>query len=166
MSAGLLLGEQLAAVVVAVMYAGGNALEDFAMARAERDLKSLVDRAPRTAHRLASGLIEEISLDCVSIGDAILVLAGEIVPVDGVVFGSKAVLDEFALTGEPMPVERGSGEVVRSGTLNAGEALGSPQRRPPEKVLTPVSYAWSRKRKAQRRRSSGSPIATRCCCCH
>ena len=64
MSAGLLLGEQLAAVVVAVMYAGGNTLEDFAMARAERDLKSLVDRAPRTAHRLAAGMIEEVSLDC------------------------------------------------------------------------------------------------------
>ncbi len=123
MSAGLLLGEQLAAVVVAVMYAGGNTLEDFAMARAERDLKSLVDRAPRTAHRLAAGLIEEVSLDCVAIGDFILVRAGEIVPVDGVVFDPRAVLDESALTGEPMPVERGSGEAVRSGTLNAGEAF-------------------------------------------
>jgi heavy metal translocating P-type ATPase len=123
MSAGLLLGEQLAAVVVAVMYAGGNTLEDYAMARAERDLKSLVDRAPRTAHRLAAGLIEEVSLDSIAIGDAILVRAGEIVPIDGVVSGSKAVLDESALTGESLPVERGTGEVVRSGTLNAGEAF-------------------------------------------
>ncbi len=44
-------GQTLAGVVVAVMYAGGNVLEDFAVARAERDLKSLVDRAPRVAHR-------------------------------------------------------------------------------------------------------------------
>jgi len=51
MSAALALGENLAGVVVAVMYAGGNVLEDFAVARAERDLKSLIDRAPRTAHR-------------------------------------------------------------------------------------------------------------------
>ena len=51
MSAALLLGEPLAGAVVAVMYAGGNLLEDFAVARAERDLKSLVDRAPRVAHR-------------------------------------------------------------------------------------------------------------------
>ena len=49
MSAALLLGEGLAGAVVAVMYAGGNMLEDFAVARAERDLNSLVDRAPRTA---------------------------------------------------------------------------------------------------------------------
>ena len=51
MSVALILGEGLAAAVVAVMYAGGNVLEDFAVARAERDLKSLVDRAPRIAHR-------------------------------------------------------------------------------------------------------------------
>ena len=51
MTAALLLGENLAGIVVAVMYAGGNVLEDFAVARAERDLKSLVDRAPRVAHR-------------------------------------------------------------------------------------------------------------------
>ena len=46
MAAALALGETLAGVVVAVMYSGGNVLEDFAVARAERDLKSLADRAP------------------------------------------------------------------------------------------------------------------------
>src|SRR4051812_357200 len=59
MSAALLLGEYLAAIVVAVMYAGGNVLEDFAVARAERDLKSLVDRAPRIAHRKSGGSIAD-----------------------------------------------------------------------------------------------------------
>ena len=47
MTAALLLGASLAAIVVAVMYAGGTVLEDTAIARAERDLRSLVDRAPR-----------------------------------------------------------------------------------------------------------------------
>ncbi len=60
MSAALLLGEGLAAAVVAVMYAGGNVLEDFAVARAERDLKSLVDRAPRIAHGRTEGAIEDV----------------------------------------------------------------------------------------------------------
>jgi cation transport ATPase len=54
MSAALILGEGLAGAAVAVMYAGGNALEDVAVARAERDLRSLVDRAPRVAHRLTA----------------------------------------------------------------------------------------------------------------
>ncbi len=51
MAAALALHEALAAIVIAVMYAGGAALEDFAVGRAERDLKSLIDRAPRIAHR-------------------------------------------------------------------------------------------------------------------
>jgi heavy metal translocating P-type ATPase len=120
MSAALMLGEGLAAAVVAIMYAGGNMLEDLALARAERDLKSLIDRAPRSAHRRVGGLIEEVSLDRLAVGDTILVRAGEIVPVDGVIRGSKAILDESALTGEPIPVERRDGQAVRSGTLNAG----------------------------------------------
>ena len=57
MSAALLLGQPLAGVVVAVMYAGGNLLEDFAVARAERDLKSLTDRAPRIAHRRSGDIV-------------------------------------------------------------------------------------------------------------
>ena len=61
MTAALALGQPLAGVVVAVMYAGGNVLEDFAVARAERDLKSLVDRAPRIAHRRAAGRVEDVT---------------------------------------------------------------------------------------------------------
>ena len=60
MSGALALGETLAGIVVAVMYAGGNVLEDFAVARAERDLKSLVDRAPRVAHRRAASAVEDV----------------------------------------------------------------------------------------------------------
>jgi cation transport ATPase len=56
MAAALALGQTLAGVVVAIMYAGGTALEDFAIGRAERDLKSLGDCAPRAAHRKAGGV--------------------------------------------------------------------------------------------------------------
>ena len=57
------LGENLAGVVVAVMYAGGNVLEDFAVARAERDLKSLIDRAPRIAHRRQGSSFADIPIE-------------------------------------------------------------------------------------------------------
>ena len=123
MSAALLLGQNLAGAVVAVMYAGGNMLEDFAVARAERDLKSLVDRAPRVAHRRTNELVEDVQIDMVAIGDAILVLAGEIIPVDGVISSAGATLDEAALTGEPIPVTRDKGDPVHSGTINAGETF-------------------------------------------
>ena len=123
MSAAILLGETLAGVVVAVMYAGGNVLEDFAVGRAERELKSLVDRAPRVAHRLRDEGVEDVPIEKIAVGDAILVRAGEVVPVDGVVTSAGAVLDETALTGEPIPVNRRKGEGARSGTINAGETF-------------------------------------------
>ena len=106
MTAALVLGQSLAGIVVAVMYAGGNVLEDFAVGRAERDLKSLVDRAPRRAHRRRGEMIDEIAVEDVAIGDVLLVRAGEIVPVDGIIISQQTLLDESALTGEPIPVER------------------------------------------------------------
>lgn len=123
MSAALLLGQPLAGVVVAMMYAGGNLLEDFAVARAERDLKSLVDRAPRVAHRRIDASIGDIPIEEVALGDTILVRAGEVIPVDGVVLDANATVDEAALTGEPIPVVRNMGEAVHSGTINAGETF-------------------------------------------
>ncbi|MGA9547600.1 MAG: heavy metal translocating P-type ATPase [Rhodomicrobium sp.] len=123
MTAALALGAALAAIVVAVMYAGGNVLEDFAVARAERDLKSLVDRAPRVAHWRDGSSVEDIPVEAVRVGNILLVRAGEIVPADGVVLSPNAILDESALTGEPIPVSRGAGAGVLSGAVNAGEAF-------------------------------------------
>jgi heavy metal translocating P-type ATPase len=123
MSGALALGQNLAGIVVAVMYAGGNILEDFAVARAERDLKSLIDRAPKVAHRRVVSAIEDIPIERVAIGDDILVRAGEVIPVDGIIVSPMAMLDEAAVTGEPIPVSRQAGELARSGTLNAGETF-------------------------------------------
>ena len=123
MSGALALGETLAGIVVAIMYAGGNVLEDVAVAHAERDLKSLVDRAPRVAHRRAALAVEDVPVEQVAIGDRVLVRAGEVIPVDGVITTSAAMIDEAALTGEPMPVVRREGEPAQSGTLNAGETF-------------------------------------------
>ena len=123
MSAALALGENLAGVVVAVMYAGGNVLEDFAIARAERDLKSLIDRAPRIAHRRQDSTIADIPIEQVAVGDVILVRAGEVIPIDGIIISPGAMIDEAALTGEPIPVTRREGEPARSGTVNAGETF-------------------------------------------
>jgi len=123
MSAAVALGQPLAGAVVALMYSGGNVLEDIAVARAERDLRSLVDRAPREAHRLAEDRVEEVPISAVAIGDRLLVHAGEVVPVDGVVNSNAATIDESALTGEPIPVAKARGAAILSGSLNAGETF-------------------------------------------
>jgi heavy metal translocating P-type ATPase len=119
----LILGQELAGVVIALMLAGGNALEDAARRRARCELEALLERAPRIAHRRRDGLLEEVSVDALRPGDLVAVRPGEVVPVDGVVEAGVAVLDEAALTGESLPVNRGTGEPVRSGSANAGGAF-------------------------------------------
>ena len=123
MVAALALGQGLASTVVAVMYAGGTVLEDYAVARAERDLKTLSDRAPRVAHRRTGSAIEDTPIEDIAIGDELLVRAGEVIPVDGVIASAQALIDESALTGEPIPVSRRAGEPAPSGTLTAGETF-------------------------------------------
>jgi P-type E1-E2 ATPase len=83
----------------------------------------LVDRAPRIAHRQFDQALEDVPVEEVKVGDALVVRAGEIVPVDGLIASSSAVIDESALTGEPIPVTRLEGEEVRSGTLSAGQTF-------------------------------------------
>ncbi|HKQ60407.1 MAG TPA: heavy metal translocating P-type ATPase [Candidatus Polarisedimenticolaceae bacterium] len=118
----LVLGQYLAGAVIALMLSGGQALEDFAGARARRELRALVDRSPRVVHRYEDGTLTGPSLEDVRPGDRLLVKPGEVVPVDGVVVGDVAMLDESALTGEAAAVERREGEQVRSGTVNAATA--------------------------------------------
>ncbi|MEP7192585.1 MAG: heavy metal translocating P-type ATPase [Actinomycetota bacterium] len=114
--------EPFAGAMITVMLASGQLLEARAAARARRELSLLVERAPRTARRLVEGGVVEIPVDEVVVGDLLLVGAGEIVPVDGRLL-SAAVLDEAALTGEALPVERLAGDDVRSGVVNAGKAI-------------------------------------------
>jgi len=123
MSVALFLGEPLAGVVVAIMYAGGNALEDFARGRAERELRALTDRTPRVAHRRVDSRLDDVPVEAVRVGDELLVRAGELLPVDGVLVDINGVIDESAVTGEPIPVRRLAGDQLRSGTVNAGEAF-------------------------------------------
>lgn len=123
MSAALLLRQPLAAIVVAIMYAGGTVLEDFARGRAERNLRALSDRAPRVAHRKSRDGTQTVPVDQVAVGDELLVRAGELLPVDGTLIDASALLDESAVTGEPLPERRNAGDALRSGTVNAGEAF-------------------------------------------
>ena len=119
MAGSLALGQLLAGAVISLMLSGGQALEAFASARARRDLTALLARAPREVHRYEDGQLTSPAIGEVRPGDLLLVKPGEVVPVDGLVEGETAVLDESALTGESRPVERQPGERVASGTVNA-----------------------------------------------
>jgi cation transport ATPase len=85
-----------------------------ARATAHRELRTLLGRAPRSAVRHEGDDLIAVPLASVRPGDLLLVKPGEVVPVDGMVEGEPAILDEAALTGEPLPVQRAPGEAVRS----------------------------------------------------
>jgi len=123
MTGALIFGEHLAAVVVALMYAGGQYLESFAEGRARREMTKLLSRVPRTALRHRNGALEEVSLNVLQPEDRIMVRHGEVVAVDGLVADGVAVLDQSALTGEALPIQQRTGEAVLSGSTNAGDAF-------------------------------------------
>jgi heavy metal translocating P-type ATPase len=123
MTAALLVGQELAAAIVALMYAGGQYLESFAERAARREMTALLARVPRSALRHRDGQLEEVALDLIQPGDRLLIRQGDIVPVDGTVAAGVAVLDQSALTGEALPVQLKSGEAALSGSTNAGEAF-------------------------------------------
>ncbi|MCZ8099348.1 MAG: heavy metal translocating P-type ATPase [Burkholderiales bacterium] len=123
MSGSLLIGESLAGNVIALMFAGGQVLEDHAQQRAKRDMTALLARVPRTASRYDDGHLAQVPLEDLKPGDRILVRPGEVVPVDGAVSNHPALLDESAMTGEPLPVRRAVGQPAMSGSTNAGAAF-------------------------------------------
>lgn len=121
--AALLTNELLAAAIIALMLASGRALENWATGKSNRELKSLLDRAPKNARRVAAdGKTEDIDISQIKLGDQIRVLSGEVLPIDGRLT-TLGVLDESALTGEPYPVAHEIGDDVSSGVVNSGHTL-------------------------------------------
>jgi heavy metal translocating P-type ATPase len=130
MGSALFFGETLAAGVVALMYAGGQYLESIAEGRAQREMTVLLSRAPRTATREKDGRLEDVAVDAISAGDCIVVRRGDLVPVDGIVLDAVAVLDEAALTGEPLPAKHVLGTPIMSGAGNLGDLFRMQATRP------------------------------------
>ncbi len=115
----LAVDEPFAGAVISVMLASGRLLEAAAAGRARRELGQLVERSPRTAVRLTGDTLVEVPAAEVGTGDELFIGTGQVVPVDGRLLVA-ATLDESALTGEPLPVQRPVGGDVRSGVVNSG----------------------------------------------
>jgi heavy metal translocating P-type ATPase len=116
----LALDEELAGVVIGLMFSGGAALEAIASTRARRELTTLVQRAPKVARLRIGDRIEEVPAERVRVGDFVVVRTGEVVPVDGTIVSDEAVVDTSTLSGEPLPETLRHGMSVLSGSANAG----------------------------------------------
>lgn len=118
----LALQESLTAAVIALMFASGRALEDYAEKRAQDEMSALLSRAPKLANRYESGSVVQVPLAAIQPGDRLAVRPGETVPVDGTLLCG-ATVDESSLTGEALPVTCTSGTALRSGVVNAGDGF-------------------------------------------
>lgn len=116
------LGEYLAAVLIILMLAGGQALESYATRKASSVLAALAERMPTIAHRKSGDRIEEIAISDIKIDDFIIVHPHETCPVDGTVIEGHSTMDESYLTGEPYRISKAKGAAVLSGAIN-GEAV-------------------------------------------
>jgi heavy metal translocating P-type ATPase len=129
----LFLGEYLAGCLVVLMLSGGEALEEYAVVHASQALRVLAARLPHTAHRRnAEGVIEDIPIAEISIGDTLIVTPHDVCPVDGVVLEGNGVMDESYLTGEPFQLSKIPGSAVISGAVNGDYALAIKATQRPE----------------------------------
>ena len=157
----LALGEELAGVVIGLMFSGGAALESVASRRARRELTALIQRAPKVAQLRVGDRLEEVPIDRVQIGDVIVVRTGEVVPVDGTIISSEAVIDTSTLSGEPLP------QTASRGMAGARAVRRTPAPRSTSARTVPPARArtrrWSGSSSRPRRsapRSCGWPTAT------
>ncbi|MDQ0316298.1 heavy metal translocating P-type ATPase [Amorphus orientalis] len=107
-----------ASAVILILVLIGQVMELTARDRTGDAIRALMDLSPKTARRVTDNGDEEVSLDAVKAGDRLRVRPGEAVPVDGVVVEGRSPIDESMITGEPVPVEKQSGDSVTGGTLN------------------------------------------------
>lgn len=119
----LLLGEYLAGTLVVLMLSGGQTLESYAVRSASAVLNALARRMPTLAHRRVAGVMTDVALTDIRVGDVLVVFPHEICPVDGVVVEGHGAMDEAYLTGEPYRISKAAGSDVLSGAINGTAAL-------------------------------------------
>jgi P-type Cu+ transporter len=101
----------------------GRYMEERAKGRASEAIRKLIELQPATALRLHDGIEEEVPVDDLVVGDLVRVRPGDKVPTDGVLVEGGSAIDESLLTGESLPVAKGSGDAVAGGCLNGTGAF-------------------------------------------
>src|SRR4051794_37110933 len=116
--AAALLGEYFVAAEVVFIALVGECLEAFTFERAQRAIQKLLEYRPRTARVLRDGVEVEIAADALKVGDILVVRPGERIAADGTVVRGRSAVDQAVLTGESLPVDKGEGDPVYTGTFN------------------------------------------------
>lgn len=110
------LGEYEEAVIVIVLFALGEALQDLGIEKSQSALEELVEKTPKAA--LLKGKPEKTPIEQIKIGDIVVIKPGDYIPLDGTVIKGNSLVDETAITGEPLPKSKFEGDSIYAGTLN------------------------------------------------
>jgi heavy metal translocating P-type ATPase len=119
----LAIGEFFTALVITGFVLAAEVLEGLTIGRGRRAIQSLLDFLPRTVAVRRNGEVIEVTSDQVQVGETVIVKPGGHIPVDGIVLGGRSFVEQAAITGEAMPVEKTPGDAVYAGTINQSGAL-------------------------------------------
>ena len=115
------LGQFEEAVIIVVLFAIGENLEDYGIKRSKKSLESLIEKTPKTA--LLKKEDSEVNIEVLEIGDIIVVKPGDIIPMDGNIIYGNSLVDESSITGEPIPKNKYESDSVYAGTVNGNGYL-------------------------------------------
>src|SRR5690606_34853233 len=119
----LLIGEWKEAAVVTFLFAVSEMLESYSMEKARQSIRALMEIAPKVATVLRDGQEIVVPVEDLVVGDIILVKLGEKIAADGEIVEGTSSINEAAITGESMPVDKTVGDSVYAGTLNQQGAI-------------------------------------------
>lgn len=114
----VIIGEWKEATLVAILFGLNELLEGMGMEKARRSMESLLQVAPKEAVLIADGRERVVPISSLAIGDNVLVRAGEKIPSDGTVMAGSSSVNEAAITGESLPVDKTEGQPVFGGSIN------------------------------------------------
>lgn len=112
------IGEWKEATLVAILFGLNELLEGMGMEKARRSMETLLQVAPKEAIKIENGIEKIVPIESLQIGDIVLVRSGEKIPSDGAIIDGKSSVNEAAITGESLPVEKSPGEPVFGGSIN------------------------------------------------
>lgn len=107
------------AAMILTLITVGKTLESYSKGRTTDALKGLLSMSPKTATIIRDGAETEVPIENVQIGDIFAVKPGESIPVDGVIIDGETAIDESAITGESIPVDKTEGDSVTAATINS-----------------------------------------------
>ncbi|WHX48454.1 heavy metal translocating P-type ATPase [Paenibacillus woosongensis] len=137
------------------IFALSGALESFASERSHKDISELISLKPETAVKVGQDGMKVVPVEELAIGDLLLVKPGEVIPADGVVQSGSSAVNQAAITGESIPVDKALGDSVFAGTLNGEGALYVEVTSPAEgtlfaKIIALVEQAQNETPESQR----------------